>query len=111
MWISRKALFTSLLIAVAGLCALAGLAQAATPAWKLLGATGPTNLPPTQSEVQQLTVEAERGTFTLSPATAIGRGTLAAGLAIFTVTAGSAEATLIAGEAAVSGMDVSGSGI
>jgi hypothetical protein len=112
MWISRKALLTSLLLAVAGLCAFAGLAQAATPAWKLLGVTGPTYLPPTQSEAQQVTVEAEQGTFTLSPATADGEGTLTAGLAILKVTAGSDEATLIAGEVAPApGMDVSGAGI
>jgi hypothetical protein len=44
-------------------------AKAATPAWKLLALTGPTNLPPTQSEIQQVTVSAESaegGSFTLS---------------------------------------------
>jgi hypothetical protein len=71
----RKAML-ALVLALAGLCAFAGIAQAASPAWKLLAATGPTNLPPKQSEIQRVTVEAEGGTFTLSRKAAEGEGTL-----------------------------------
>src|ERR1700723_452815 len=52
-------------VAVLGMCVFTAPAQAATPAWKLLAATGPTNLPPEQSEVQRAAVEAEGGTFRL----------------------------------------------
>jgi hypothetical protein len=50
-------------------------ADAASPAWKLLAVTGPTNLPPTQSEVQRVVVEASGGTFTLGLPGAEGEGT------------------------------------
>jgi hypothetical protein len=56
-----------LVLAVLALCGVAaGAAQAAplpAPGLKVLAATGPTHLPPRQSEVQRLTVEAEGGTF------------------------------------------------
>lgn len=55
------------------MAAFAGGAHATAPAWKLLAATGPTNVPPTQSETQRITVEAEGGTFTLG-LTAKGEG-------------------------------------
>jgi hypothetical protein len=80
--------------AVVALCAFAGAAQAASPAWKLLATTGPTYLPPKQSEVQRLTVEAEGGTFALSPQTAKGEGTLKADLTGVAVTEGSDEGEL-----------------
>jgi hypothetical protein len=79
------------------LCVLAGAAQAAMPAWKMLAVTGPTNLPPKQDEVQQLTVEGEGGTFTLSAQMAKGTGTLNAGLGIFELKEGSDEATFLLG--------------
>jgi hypothetical protein len=44
----------------------ASIAAAAAPGWKLLAVTGPTNLPPVTSEVQEVAVDAEGGTFTLS---------------------------------------------
>jgi hypothetical protein len=53
-------------LAAAILCCIGGAAQAATPAWKLLAVTGPSNLPPKQSEVERLTVGASGGTFILS---------------------------------------------
>jgi hypothetical protein len=55
------------LAALGCLCALPG-AAAATPAptWLPIAATGPTVLPPVQSEVQRLAVDAEAGSFTLS---------------------------------------------
>jgi hypothetical protein len=67
-----------LALAVLVLCAFTGAAHAdaPAPAWKLLAATGPTNLPPEQSEVQRVTVEADGGEFTLSQATAKAEGTL-----------------------------------
>jgi len=79
----------ALAISLAGLLALAGIAQAASPAWKLLAATGPTNLPPKQSEVQKVTVEAEGGTFALSTTSAEGEGTLTFASGIAETTAGS----------------------
>jgi hypothetical protein len=45
---------------------LAGFAQAAAPAWSVLASTAPTNLPPTQNEVQRIGVDAEGGTYTLT---------------------------------------------
>jgi hypothetical protein len=67
--------------------------QAAAPAWKLLALTGPTYLPPRQSEVQRLTVEAEGGSFTLgregegeiTPVVATGSLTLTEGSAVATI--------------------------
>lgn len=56
-------------LAIAALLALAGAAHAEgtpAPAWKVLAVSGPTNLPPEQSEVQRLTVAATEGTFTLA---------------------------------------------
>jgi hypothetical protein len=53
-------------LAVLGCLALTASAQAATPAWKVLGVTGPTHLPPAQSEIDRLAVDAEGGTFTLT---------------------------------------------
>ncbi|HEY1689074.1 MAG TPA: hypothetical protein VGF95_09455 [Solirubrobacteraceae bacterium] len=43
-----------------------GSALAAEPAWSPVAATGPTVLPPVQSEVQKVSVDAEGGTFTLT---------------------------------------------
>ncbi len=62
-------------VAMIAFGAFVGIAQAATPAWKLLATTGPTNFPPRQSEVQRVTVEAEGGTFKLSQRGAEGSGT------------------------------------
>lgn len=44
----------------------AGAAPPAGPGWRLLAATGPTNLPPVTEEMQQLAVDATGGTFTLT---------------------------------------------
>jgi hypothetical protein len=41
-------------------------AYAAAPAWRTLAVTGPTNLPPVNSEIQQVAVDATGGTFTLT---------------------------------------------
>jgi hypothetical protein len=68
-----------LTLAILGLCALAANAKAApapAPSPRVLAVTAPTHLPPRQSEVQRVTVEAEGGTFTLSPILAEGQGTL-----------------------------------
>ncbi|HVT00135.1 MAG TPA: hypothetical protein VHE08_06420 [Solirubrobacterales bacterium] len=78
-------------IALAGLADSASAAEA-VPAWKVAAATGPTNLPPVQSEVQQLTVEGEEGTFTLSqPVT--GEAHRSRAQALLTFVAGSKVAT------------------
>jgi hypothetical protein len=61
----RIVLLTALALIAAGLL-VATSAQAAGPAWRVMGASGPTNLPPLQSETQELDVDAEGGTFTLS---------------------------------------------
>jgi hypothetical protein len=53
---------TGLVIAGVG----AGGARAAAPAWQVLAATGPTNLPPVTNEVQRLAVDAAGGTYRLS---------------------------------------------
>jgi len=60
-----------LAVAVATACLacllLAGSAQAEkAPAWSTLVSTGPTNLPPSQNEVQRIGVDAEGGTYTLT---------------------------------------------
>jgi len=83
----------ALVVALAGLCAFASLAQAASPAWRLLAVTGPTNLPPKQSEIQRVTVEAEGGTFAFSSKNQ-GEGTPVVGEGNLTLTAGSAVATI-----------------
>jgi hypothetical protein len=76
----------------AGLCALVGTAQAApapAPSWKLLAVTGPSHLPPRQSAVQRVIVEAEGGTFKLSRKSAEGEGTLGFASGYAETTAGS----------------------
>jgi hypothetical protein len=68
----------ALALSLASLAALSpatAAAEGAAPAWKLLAASGPTNLPPTQSEVQRLTVQAEGGVFTLARKAGEGKGT------------------------------------
>jgi hypothetical protein len=80
-------------LALAGLCAFAGLAQAAVPAWKLLALTGPTYLPPKQSEIQRVTVEADGGSFRFEKQIQ-GEGTPVVREGHLTLTAGSAEATI-----------------
>ena len=80
-------------IALMGFCAFAGLAQAATPHWKLLALTGPTYLPPKQSEIQRIAVEAEGGTFAFSRQSQ-GEGTPVVDEGHLTLTSGSAVATI-----------------
>jgi hypothetical protein len=53
----------ALLLALLASAVGAGIAQGASPAWKLIGGEGPTNLPTRQSEIQRVTVEAEGGSF------------------------------------------------
>jgi hypothetical protein len=72
VWRGTVAVTAGIAIALA----TAGTAAASSPAWKLYAVTGPTNLPPRQSEVQRLAVEAEGGSFTLAQRTAVGEGTL-----------------------------------
>ncbi|HET7052645.1 MAG TPA: hypothetical protein VFI09_01860 [Solirubrobacterales bacterium] len=88
---TRRAL-CALALALVALMTTAAGAQAASPAWKLLAAAGPTHLPPTQSEVQRVAVEAEGGTFTLSQSVT-GEAHRSFGRAVLTFTAGSKVAT------------------
>jgi hypothetical protein len=108
-------------LALATACALAGLgllaanagAATPTPALKILGITAPTHLPPRQSEAQRVTVEAEGGTFTLTPALVQGKGTLDFAEGIVEVVEGSDTAFLyvtVAGTFEV-GMPIRGEGI
>ncbi len=88
----------SLLVAAIGLLALAAAAQAASPGWELQALTAPTNLPPEQSEVQRVTVEAEGGDFTLSRKSGEGEGTVASyGEGYLSYTGGSNVATFAFG--------------
>jgi hypothetical protein len=58
---------TAVVVTSLALVALgAGSARAAAPAWRVLAATGPTNLPPVTDEVQQVAVDASAGSFTLN---------------------------------------------
>lgn len=61
-----------MVVALVATAVTSSQAQAAEPGWKLLGVTGPTNLPPVTNEVQKLTVDATGGTFTLSFEDALG---------------------------------------
>jgi len=70
-------------IALGVFCALLGglvsSANASTPhkpAWEVLAVTGPTHLPPIQSEIQEVSVGGEGGSFTLSHSLSEGTGTL-----------------------------------
>jgi hypothetical protein len=84
---------TFLLLSV---CGLANAAQAAPkPTWKMLALTGPTNLPPKQSEVQRVAVEAEGGTFALTQQTAQGEGLFGSHFAEGEVTEGSNVAKVL----------------
>jgi hypothetical protein len=115
----QKAVLT-LAVALGGLWIFACCAQAASPAWKLLAATGPTNLPPKQSESQRLTIEAEGGTFTLSHISSEGTGTLSFASGFVETTEGSnqvlafpSEGTfevgqVISGESIVIGTTITG---
>ncbi len=76
-------------LAVALLVAFGGSAHAASPGWKLLALTGPTHLPPKQSETQRVTIEAEGGTFSLKEQTAAGEGTFTSHIGVAEVAAGS----------------------
>ncbi|HZJ09604.1 MAG TPA: hypothetical protein VFD39_07915, partial [Trueperaceae bacterium] len=59
----------SLATACLGAGLVASAAPAASPAWAPIAASGPTNLPPLQSEIQRLRVDAEGGNYTLTHAT------------------------------------------
>jgi hypothetical protein len=77
-----------------GVLSIAGEAQAATPAWKLLALTGPTFLPPKQSEIQRVTIEAEGGTFAFKHV-GNGNGTPVAGAGNLSLEENSTVATIV----------------
>jgi hypothetical protein len=106
----------ALALALALVCTavIASSAEAATPAWKVLAVTGPTNLPPRQSETQRVIVEAEDGTFTLSQTTAKGSGKLSFGSGTATRAEASNELTganILSGGPLAVGQTVTGTGI
>jgi hypothetical protein len=106
---SRGERIRAAIIGVAiGMGVLAGGAHAAAPAWKLLAATGPTNVPPTQSEIQRVTVEAEGGTFDLA-LSAKGEGVFGERSGEVEITEGSnvAKVTALFGEPFTVGEQVS----
>ena len=70
------ALVSALLLSMLAFSASPAGAVSARPAWKVLAALGPTNIPPEQSAIQRVTVEAEGGSFDLSATLATGEGTL-----------------------------------
>ena len=78
-----------------------GQAEAAAPAWAIVAASEPTNLPPQQSEVQQVEVDASGGTYTLSQVTATGTGTLSFASGAGTLASGSNTVTGVFGSFAV----------
>jgi hypothetical protein len=53
-------------VAVASLLLGPAIAQGAPGAWQVVGVTGPTNLPPSTPEIQEVSVDAAGGTFTLA---------------------------------------------
>ncbi|HVS99164.1 MAG TPA: hypothetical protein VHE08_01475 [Solirubrobacterales bacterium] len=86
--------FLVLALALLGCTAFAAVAHAEklpekSPGWKILGATGPTNLPPKQSEIQRVSVFAEGGTFTLLKKAAEGEGSVLEAFGVGGLTEGS----------------------
>ncbi|HSK49335.1 MAG TPA: hypothetical protein VK889_02450, partial [Solirubrobacterales bacterium] len=63
---SYSRLAVAVLAGILAVLAAAPAVQAAQPAWHIFGATGPTNVPPTTSEVQEVGVDAAGGSFTLT---------------------------------------------
>jgi hypothetical protein len=86
------------------LAALAPSAQAATPAapgLKVLAFSAPTNLPPRQSEVQRVTVEATGGSFRLTRKIGAGAGTPVTQNGVLKVEKNSKIAAVVSGAYAV----------
>jgi hypothetical protein len=106
--ISRSRVLAALCASACLALALASPASALTPKvkWAPLAVSGPTNLPPLQSETQTLGVKAEGGNFTLSfhPAAARGRGDLHS----FSTTVAN---VITSSGAFAAGQDIEGAGI
>jgi hypothetical protein len=86
------------------LAALAPAAQAATPAapgLKVLAFSAPTNLPPKQSEVQRITVEATGGSFQITRKAGTGAGTPVTQNGVLKVEKNNKTATVVSGAYAV----------
>src|ERR1700754_1924929 len=87
-------------------------AVAAAPAWRVIAGSGPTHIPPRQSETQRVTIEADGGTFTLAQQTAAGTGVLSFGSAFSFYAAGQSQISVFGGTGAfTAGLPVSGPGI
>lgn len=88
-------------LAAACLGALAPAAQAVpAPAWEPIAASGPTNLPPVQDEVQKVAVDAGAGTYTLTANPAAGNGTLSFGSNFGNYSSGATAITFFSSAAA-----------
>jgi hypothetical protein len=81
------------LLALGVLALSATAAQAATPAWKVIGITGPSHLAPQSSEIQSVAVDATGGSYALSQETATGTGTLSVKTGFGNLTSGSTAVT------------------
>jgi hypothetical protein len=90
--VTRATAVSALLLGMLALSASPAGAVTARPAWKVLAALGPTNIPPEQSAVQRVTVEAEGGSFNLTATLATGEGTLGYAEGIAETTEGSNQA-------------------
>jgi hypothetical protein len=100
--------FVALALGASATDAMAAVAPA--PSLKSLAITSPTHLPPRQSEVQRLTVEAEGGTFGLTIAAESGRVTPVVSEGSLTITEGSPVMTIVSGKFEV-GARVLGAGM
>jgi len=76
-------------------------APAASPAWAPLAASGPTNLPPVQSEISRLSVDAGEGDFTLTARTFAASGVIASLAAHTTVIVPTPKAGFAAGQTVI----------
>jgi hypothetical protein len=85
-------------------------APAPAPGLKVIAATGPTNLPPRQSEVQRVTVEAEGGTFQIGAPAGEGQITPVTSFATVDSTEGSSTLTIVEGTFEV-GARIAGAGL
>ena len=110
-----KKTIRTLALTIAALGIVAATAQAAPApapktAWKMLAVSAPTNLPPNQSEVQRVIVEAEGGTFTLSRKVGDGEGTPVTANGVLNVEKDNPVAKIVSGSYEV-GARVTGNGI
>jgi hypothetical protein len=105
---SRTRLLLVVVVACLGFGAITAGAEAAAPAWSPVAATGPTVLPPLQSEVQRLEVQGEGGTFTLG---ATRNVTLASGTGTYSFLSANVTNVVTESGAFAAGQSIVGEGI